>query len=157
MKKIKLIPAVLVVGSFVLAGCGETPQPTHTHTYAEAWTTNSTQHWHANTCEAECGQKLASALGNHVDENKDGKCDVCAKELTPAHVHTFSSAWSTDASKHWHAATCEHTDEVSDKAEHSFGEWKEKEAATFAAAVSTIKLEHSGPFTGTEAEALARI
>ncbi|MBQ0068348.1 MAG: ribokinase [Bacteroidales bacterium] len=32
-----------------------------------------------------------------------------------------------------------------------------KEAATFAAAVSTIKLEHSGPFTGTEAEALARI
>lgn len=32
-----------------------------------------------------------------------------------------------------------------------------KEAATFAAAVSTIKLEHVGPFTGTEAEALARI
>lgn len=32
-----------------------------------------------------------------------------------------------------------------------------KEAATFAAAVSTIKLEHSGPFTGTAAEAQARI
>ena len=32
-----------------------------------------------------------------------------------------------------------------------------KEAATFAAAVSTVKLEHSGPFTGTEAEAVARM
>ncbi len=32
-----------------------------------------------------------------------------------------------------------------------------KTAATFAAAVSTIKLEHSGPFTGTAAEALARL
>lgn len=32
-----------------------------------------------------------------------------------------------------------------------------RESATFAAAVSTVKLEHSGPFTGTAAEALARI
>ncbi len=32
-----------------------------------------------------------------------------------------------------------------------------KEAATFAAAVSTVKLEHSGPFTGTAAEALSRM
>lgn len=32
-----------------------------------------------------------------------------------------------------------------------------KEAATFAAAVSTVKIEKTGPFTGTQAQALARI
>lgn len=32
-----------------------------------------------------------------------------------------------------------------------------EESAHFAAAVSTLKLEHSGPFNGTEAEAIARI
>lgn len=32
-----------------------------------------------------------------------------------------------------------------------------QESANFAAAVATLKLEHSGPFSGTEAEALARM
>lgn len=32
-----------------------------------------------------------------------------------------------------------------------------RQAATFAAAVSTVKLEHTGPFVGTEAQAMARI
>ena len=35
------------------------------------------------------------------------------------HEHTFSDQWSNDETYHWHAATCEHTDEVSDKAEHT--------------------------------------
>lgn len=37
------------------------------------------------------------------------------------HEHTFSDEWSTSATEHWHAATCEHTDEVKDKGEHEFG------------------------------------
>ena len=37
------------------------------------------------------------------------------------HVHTFSSEWSTDNAYHWHKATCEHKEEISDKAAHSFG------------------------------------
>lgn len=37
------------------------------------------------------------------------------------HEHTFSEEWyNKDAVYHWHAATCEHKDEVKDKAEHSF-------------------------------------
>lgn len=36
------------------------------------------------------------------------------------HVHTFSQDWTFDDNKHWHAATCEHTDEKSDEAPHSF-------------------------------------
>lgn len=36
------------------------------------------------------------------------------------HSHTFSTEWSNDANSHWHAATCEHTDEQTDLGEHSF-------------------------------------
>ena len=36
------------------------------------------------------------------------------------HEHTFASAWSTSETEHWHAATCEHNKEVSDRAAHDF-------------------------------------
>jgi hypothetical protein len=36
-----------------------------------------------------------------------------------AHEHTFSTEWSTSATEHWHAATCEHANEKSDVASHS--------------------------------------
>ena len=39
------------------------------------------------------------------------------------HIHTYSEAWTSDEENHWHAATCGHTTEVSEKAEHSFGDW----------------------------------
>ena len=39
------------------------------------------------------------------------------------HEHAFSSEWSFDQEYHWHKATCEHTEEVKDKSEHTFGEW----------------------------------
>lgn len=35
-----------------------------------------------------------------------------------AHVHTFADEWRYDASAHWHTATCEHVNEVSDKGAH---------------------------------------
>ena len=37
------------------------------------------------------------------------------------HVHTFDRNWSSDETNHWHKATCEHSDEVADKATHAFG------------------------------------
>ena len=46
------------------------------------------------------------------------------KDPEPAHEHTFADSWSTSATHHWHAATCEHTTEVSDKAEHTFSDWQ---------------------------------
>ena len=36
------------------------------------------------------------------------------------HSHTYSEDWSKDANYHWHQATCEHLEEVSEKAEHSW-------------------------------------
>ncbi len=36
------------------------------------------------------------------------------------HAHTFSDEWTSDAGNHWHSATCEHTDEKSDVAAHTW-------------------------------------
>ena len=41
-------------------------------------------------------------------------------ELQETHEHTFSSEWTYDGTYHWKVATCEHTEEVSEKAEHTF-------------------------------------
>lgn len=40
-----------------------------------------------------------------------------------SHEHSFSSEWTSNDTDHWHAATCEHKEEVSGKAAHTFGEW----------------------------------
>ncbi len=78
---------------------------TKKHTYASAWTSNATHHWHPCNTEG-CPDKssgyekhsydtgvytssstqhwqickvcnTASAKASHVDENKDGRCDIC--------------------------------------------------------------------------------
>ena len=39
------------------------------------------------------------------------------------HEHTYSEDWISDATHHWHASTCGHTEEKSGKAVHVFGNW----------------------------------
>ncbi|MBE7085534.1 MAG: hypothetical protein E7366_00060 [Clostridiales bacterium] len=39
-------------------------------------------------------------------------CNAPAEENT--HTHTYATEWSSDATKHWHAGTCEHADEKAD-------------------------------------------
>ncbi len=34
------------------------------------------------------------------------------------HTHTYGDTWASDTTYHWHGATCEHTEESSDKAPH---------------------------------------
>ncbi len=48
-------------------------------------------------------------------------CLVLAACSEPVqHTHTYSDAWSYDESSHWRAATCEHSDEVTDKSSHIY-------------------------------------
>lgn len=86
----------------------------HTHTYEEGWSNNENEHWHA----ASCGHDVFAGKANHSDENLDGNCDVCGW-FDASHSHTFSEEWTTDVVYHWHAATCEHSGAVMDKAEHA--------------------------------------
>ncbi len=86
----------------------------HEHTYAEEWTTDENNHWRVPTCghDVEPAEKNA-----HIDEDGDKICDVC--QLATEHFHTFDKEnWTSDADKHWHAATCEHTDVRADEAGH---------------------------------------
>ena len=49
---------------------------------------------------------------------------------TEVHEHTFSAEWSFDETEHWHSATCGHTEEVGEKAEHIFSNWTTTKEAT---------------------------
>ena len=119
----------------------------HTHKFATAWTKDETNHWHAATCEhtEEVSGKAAHTFGDYVSNNdatteadgtKTRECSVCGykdtvtDEGSKIHVHTFAEEWTSDASGHWHAATCGHTDEKSGFAEHSFGDYVSNNDAT---------------------------
>ena len=130
--KHKIIVGLSALLAVILTGCGENEQPVdkpcpececpevHTHTFASEWSHDVTNHWHSATCEHK---EFNKDLAEHVDANHDNKCDVCgfAIPFTPApHEHTFSNDWSYDVTNHWHAATCEHKEEIQGFAEHTY-------------------------------------
>ena len=48
--------------------------------------------------------------------------DECISDIEKlTHNHTFSTEWSFDETKHWHAPTCGHNDAISEFADHTFG------------------------------------
>ena len=57
----------------------------------------------------------------------EGKhCEACSTPLVvqnviPAKGHSYSEAWETSETHHWHRAICAHTEEISEHAEHTFG------------------------------------
>ncbi len=104
------------------------------HTYATAWSTDETYHWHISTCGC---QGLTADYGTHRFDNgvitKPTSCTVAGEkmytcldcqykklETIPATGHSYSNTWSTDQNSHWHAATCSHTSEKKDWASHRF-------------------------------------
>lgn len=81
------------------------------------------------------GEPLGHSFANYINDHnatcttngtKTAKCERCDATNTienpgSALGHTYSTSWTTDDNYHWHAATCEHTNEVSDKEEHEWG------------------------------------
>lgn len=63
-----------------------------------------------------CIAVVCAALG------ASGVLVACGGGNASVHEHTFDTeSWvNTDPEYHWHKATCEHTDEVSDRAKHTF-------------------------------------
>ena len=62
----------------LLASCGSEE---HEHTMSD-WKHNETEHWKSPVCgRNNCSvQAEVHELGEHVDENYDGVCDVCGRE-----------------------------------------------------------------------------
>ena len=146
MKKIKWLVPILIVANLLLGVIGCKDPEIHIHTYSEAWTKDETNHWHAATCghKDEVIDKAAHTFGDwtitkepteEAEGSREKSCTVCGYTVPEvieklAHTHKFASEWTKDEENHWHAATCEHTTEVSGKAEHSFGDWTTTKEAT---------------------------
>ena len=45
-------------------------------------------------------------------------CGGSSSSSSSEHVHTYGTEWVYDDYNHWHKATCEHKDEISDEGEH---------------------------------------
>ncbi len=132
-KNLKLLNALCVV-IFMLFGCTQ-PEPPHVHTFSEAWTTNATSHWHTATCEHTTevsGKadhqfpetwKLVTAATEEAAGLEERFCDICKYRVTQVipqlnHNHDIATTWSTDSTKHWHAASCGREEHNEDVAEH---------------------------------------
>ena len=75
---------------------------------------------------------------------------IACKQTVEPHQHVFAKEWTKDANYHWHAATCGHTTEVSDKAAHTFGDWTTTKEATEEAEGSRERSCTVCEYTATE-------
>ncbi len=111
------------------------------HTYGEwkvsAGSSCDDRGYQTRSCQI-CGHEqteLSNQMGIHswgpwmVDspatcENPGSKKHICTEcgdakwEIIPATGHSYSEEWTHNDTEHWHEATCEHTDLVSDKQIH---------------------------------------
>ena len=76
----------------VCSVCGYAYLEKVAHNYDTAWKNDETEHWN----ECACGEKANTAA--HVDEDGDGKCDVCAYEepVTAPEDETPTAPVNTD-------------------------------------------------------------
>ncbi|WP_298738537.1 SUMF1/EgtB/PvdO family nonheme iron enzyme [uncultured Treponema sp.] len=114
----------------------------HTHTFSKEWLSDETDHWHIAICgHTEVSEKKTHKWNEEIikaatcteDGEKKLVCSVCARTKTvviPATGHSFATEWLSDATYHWHVATCEHSTEIGGKTEHTFGEWKDVQTST---------------------------
>ena len=131
-KQNSLFTAILFAESTLMMAC---KAEVHTHTFAEEWSSDKTNHWHAATCEhtIEVSGKAEHSFGDwkvtkaateEAEGSRERSCSVCGYKATEAiekltHTHTFAEEWTSDETNHWHVATCGHN--VTDsKAVHSF-------------------------------------
>ena len=126
------IAIVFVLSLSVLTACNK-----NKHEFSSEWKNDETSHWH------ECMTKKHSDVADKADHTFDAgvvttpatettegvltlTCTVCGFQKTKPidkleHVHTFDmTKWSYDNDKHWHPATCAHTDEKKDLAAHNW-------------------------------------
>ena len=141
MKKILFILALLLVPVLCFSACSDE----HQHSFSNEWTSNETHHWHSSTCEhtdeiADKGEHTwdegkvttpASCSQAGVMTYACTTCQATKQEDIPNTGHSFADTWTSNESHHWHSSTCEHTDEIADKGEHTWDEGSIITSATF--------------------------
>lgn len=144
------IAMVLVLSLAVLTACNK-----NKHEFSSEWKNDETSHWH------ECMTKKHNDVADKADHTFDAgvvttpatettegvltlTCTVCGFQKTKSidkleHVHTFDmTKWSYDNDKHWHPATCAHTDLKKDEAEHAWNEGEITKPADYGVAGEKI-------------------
>ncbi len=85
--------------------CNEvlTPALPHTHVYGTAWVTDGENHWR----ECACGEKsdVTAHSGGTATCIAQALCSACGVSYGDKKDHTFSDAWTTDDTHHWHQCT----------------------------------------------------
>ncbi|MGM9969976.1 MAG: InlB B-repeat-containing protein [Anaeroplasma sp.] len=97
--------------------CGYSKKESYVlHTFANEWSKDETNHWHACTIDG-CTYKGALAAHTWKEEitkpatdeeagEKTYTCTVCGYSKKESYVlHTFANEWSKDETNHWHACT----------------------------------------------------
>lgn len=133
MSKLKNIICLFVI--VLLFSCDNSFN-IHIHSFSTEWTSDEIYHWHSAICEhtEEISEKAKHDWDSGIitlepTEETDGiktfTCKVCNKTKIETitklpHTHKFSDKWTSNEQYHWHLATCEHTEEISDKALHAW-------------------------------------
>jgi len=86
--------------------CGNTR--TVTHQYSTAWSKDQTSHWHVCSICTKVADKAVHTPGAAATETTAQTCTTCGYVIKAAlgHTHKYDTAWSKDASGHWHACAC---------------------------------------------------
>ncbi len=115
--------------------CGANYDTQTKHDYDSTWYSNAESHWHK--CR-DCGaiSDTAAHSGGKATCTARAKCSVCGAEYGSLAQHSYSTAWSTDSSSHWHE--CSICGEAADTAAHSGG----KATCTEKAKCSTCGKEY---------------
>lgn len=126
---------------YTSAGPDTDPDPGHLHSWASAWSTSSSYHWHecsAENCDITSNSDK-DGYGAHVyDDSMDASCNICGytRTLAPSgHTHSWASAWSNDSDYHWHECPAENCGITSNSDKngygaHSYGAWVIDRCAT---------------------------
>lgn len=112
----------------------------HEHNWSTDWSSNEGHHWHDCTVDG-CDITMNSAKDGYAphtftetvtteptcttDGSKTLKCSVCGYETTeviPAKGHSYSAAWTSDETNHWHVCTVEGCTATTTPEAHSWNE-----------------------------------
>ena len=175
--------------TFTCTACGKTKTESVAalgHDYSTEWTVDDVEtcteagskSHHCLRCSSKTDVTVIPATGHSYDDGEittaagctttgveTFTCANCGDTYTkdiPATGHAYSSDWSSNATHHWHAATCEHTEETKSYGTHSFptkatavlqedGTYKFEKKCTecgYSVVVSTASVGDIGPAGG---------
>ena len=98
--------------------------PAHSHTWAGAWTTNDTHHWHECTAAGcpitdDAGKdSYAAHAGGTATCTDKAVCDACGSPYGELAGHDFTGDYLSDADGHWHQ--CKNCTATDSKAAHTY-------------------------------------